>query len=206
MAQAMKGAAKMQIEKQKIFNVPNALTLLRLLLIPVYWVLMMGRNDEMSALAVFVVASLTDLLDGYIARKYNLITDVGKLFDPLADKLMVLSVLLTLVLKGIAPLAVMIILLVKELIMMIGGYLMLRRKVVVYSRPIGKSAQFIIVLALLACFFHKDFADFPLHLALLWAGVALTIAALAYYTKACLAALKAGKPVTSDMKGMSDVE
>lgn len=196
----------MQIEKQKICNVPNALTLLRLLLIPVYWVLMMGRNDEMSALVVFVAASLTDLLDGYIARKYNLITDVGKLFDPLADKLMVLSVLLTLVLKGIAPLAIMMILLVKELIMMIGGYLMLRRKMVVYSSPIGKTAQFVIVLALLACFFYKDFSDFPLHLALLWTGVALKIAALVYYTKACLAALKTGKQVTSDMKEMSNVE
>ncbi len=196
----------MLIDKQKIFNAPNALTLLRLLLIPVYWVLMMGRNDEMSALLVFVIASLTDLLDGYIARKYNLITDFGKLFDPLADKLMVLSVLLTLVLKGIAPLAVMLILLVKELIMMIGGYLMLRRKVVVYSRPIGKTAQFVIVLALLACFFRKDFSGFPLHLGLLWTGVALTIAALCYYTRACLAALRTGNTKTSDMKEISDVE
>lgn len=196
----------MQKEKQKICNVPNALTLLRLLLIPVYWVLMMGRNDEKAALIVFVAASLTDLLDGYIARKFDLITDVGKLFDPLADKLMVLSVLLSLVLKGIAPLAVMTLLMVKELIMMIGGYLMLRRKVVVYSRPIGKTAQFVIVLALLACFFHKDLSEFPLHLALLWTGVALTIAALIYYTKACLAALKAGKLDTTDAKEINNVE
>ena len=196
----------MQKEKQKICNVPNALTLLRLLLIPVYWVLMMGRNDEKAALIVFVVASLTDLLDGYIARKYDLITDVGKLFDPLADKLMVLSVLLTLVIKGIAPLEVMVILLIKELIMMIGGYLMLRRQVVVYSMFIGKTAQFVIVLALLACFFHKNFTVFPLHLVMLWTGVALTITALIYYTQACLAALKAGKLETSGTKEIRDAE
>ena len=196
----------MQRDKQKICNVPNALTLLRLLLIPLYWVLMMGHNDETAALAVFLVASLTDLLDGYIARKYNLITDVGKLFDPLADKLMVLSVLLTLVIKGIAPLAVMIILLIKEMIMMIGGYLMLRRKVVVYSRAIGKIAQFVIVLALLACFARAYFTNFPLHLAMLWLGVALTIAALVYYTQACLEAIRTRQFELPDAKETGNAE
>ena len=196
----------MQKDKQKICNVPNALTLLRLLLIPLYWVLMMGHNDETAALAVFVAASLTDLLDGYIARKFDLITDFGKLFDPLADKLMVLSVLLTLVVKGIAPLAVMIILLIKELIMMIGGYLMLRRKVVVYSRAIGKIAQFVIVLALLACFARAYFTGFPLHLAMLWLGVALTIAALVYYTQACLKAIRTRQFELQDAKETGNAE
>ena len=66
--------------KEKIWNVPNVLTMIRMLLIPVYWVLFMNGH-RFIALAVFVIASLTDLADGYIARKYHLITDFGKLMD-----------------------------------------------------------------------------------------------------------------------------
>ncbi|NCB35952.1 MAG: CDP-alcohol phosphatidyltransferase family protein, partial [Clostridia bacterium] len=80
-----------------MWNAPNILTMLRLLLIPIYWVLMMVRDNETAALIVFVTASITDLLDGYIARHFNQVTDWGKLFDPLADKLMVVSVMMTLV-------------------------------------------------------------------------------------------------------------
>lgn len=176
--------------RQKIWNVPNALTMLRMLLIPVYWVLIMKRGNEVAALIVFIVASLTDLLDGYIARRFDLITDFGKLFDPLADKLMVISVLLSLVILGIVPLAVLIVLLVKEAIMIWGGALMLHHQVVVYSKPIGKIAQAVMVLGLVLSFFHEHFgAAFPLHLIVLWIGVALTLGALVYYTRACITAL-----------------
>ncbi len=176
--------------RQKIWNVPNALTMLRMLLIPVYWVLIMRRGNELAALIVFVVASLTDLLDGYIARKYNQITDFGKLFDPLADKLMVLSVLLSQVLLGVVPLLVLIVILAKEGIMVWGGIVMLRHQVVVYSKPIGKIAQAVMVLGLILSFFHEHYPPgFPLHLIVLGIGVALTLGALIYYTRACIAAL-----------------
>ena len=74
-------------------NLPNKLTLMRVILIPVYlvlWHLNFAFNNY-AALAVFIVASLTDFLDGYIARKYNLVTDFGKFMDPLADKMLVLT-------------------------------------------------------------------------------------------------------------------
>ena len=72
-------------------NLPNKLTLLRIILIPVFMaVLYWGfPNAGYVALAIFIVASLTDLLDGKIARKYNLVTDFGKFADPLADKMLV---------------------------------------------------------------------------------------------------------------------
>lgn len=82
-------------------NLPNKLTILRIILVPVYVFLLLsncfGDITRWIALAVFILASLTDLLDGKIARKYNLITNFGKFMDPLADKMLVCSALICLV-------------------------------------------------------------------------------------------------------------
>ena len=83
-------------------NVPNALTILRMLMIPLM-VYVFNSFGAHWALLVYVVASATDVLDGYIARKYNQITDFGKLMDPLADKLMVLTMLYMLSTRAIYP-------------------------------------------------------------------------------------------------------
>ena len=171
--------------KQNIWNVPNALTMLRMALIPVFWYFMM--SDQLyAALAVFVAASLTDLADGYIARKFDLITDFGKLMDPLADKLMVISMMTSLAIKGIAPWAALAIILAKEATMVAGGLILYKHQVVVYARWIGKIAQATVVCALISCFFHEwllENTGFPVHTALLWLGVALTLCALAVYMK-----------------------
>ena len=175
----------MHHQKPSNFNAPNALTVLRLVLIPaVCWLI--AKDRMMPALSLFVLASLTDIVDGYIARKHNLITDFGKLMDPLADKLMVISVMVFLCLKGIAPAAAILILIVKELMMMLGGLLLFTKKdVVVYSKPVGKAAQFVTVVALVLCFFHRRFNVWgcPVHLWALWTGVGLSIAALLYYAR-----------------------
>ncbi|MCR5785869.1 MAG: CDP-diacylglycerol--glycerol-3-phosphate 3-phosphatidyltransferase [Eubacterium sp.] len=82
-------------------NLPNKLTVLRVILIPFFVVLLLFdlpvANKDIWALAIFIVASLTDLLDGKIARKYNLVTNFGKFMDPLADKLLVCSAMICLV-------------------------------------------------------------------------------------------------------------
>ena len=86
-------------------NLPNRLTLFRIFLIPIYMVLMLApiiRDDTVCRIvcvAIFIVASLTDMLDGKIARKYNLVTNFGKLMDPLADKFMVFGALLAILVK-----------------------------------------------------------------------------------------------------------
>ena len=178
----------MQEGKQNIWNAPNILTMLRLLLIPIYWVLMMVRDNETAALIVFVTASITDLLDGYIARHFNQVTDWGKLFDPLADKLMVVSVMMTLVLKGAVPLIILIIIGIKEIIMVAGAACMLRRKIVVYSKPVGKTAQFTMVAGMILTFFRHNFSA-PFHVYILWLATALTLSAMVYYRLACIRAL-----------------
>ena len=86
-------------------NLPNKLTLLRILLIPVFMVILYWGfpGAEYVALLVFIIASLTDMLDGKIARKYNLITDFGKFADPLADKMLVTAAMLWFVECGKMP-------------------------------------------------------------------------------------------------------
>lgn len=80
-------------------NLPNKLTLLRICLIPVFVILMLSQvsNFFLISCIVFIIASITDFLDGKIARKYNLVTDFGKFMDPLADKLLVLSALICMI-------------------------------------------------------------------------------------------------------------
>lgn len=80
-------------KKKKIMNLPNTLTLSRMFMIPVFilFFYMPFMGHYFVALGVFIIASLTDMLDGYIARKCNLITNMGKFLDPIADKVLVLS-------------------------------------------------------------------------------------------------------------------
>ena len=82
-------------------NLPNKLTILRMIMIPVFLVVLyipgLGMAGNIAAAAIFILASITDFLDGKIARKYNLVTNFGKFMDPLADKLLVCSALIALV-------------------------------------------------------------------------------------------------------------
>ncbi|MCR5102693.1 MAG: CDP-diacylglycerol--glycerol-3-phosphate 3-phosphatidyltransferase [Butyrivibrio sp.] len=101
-------------------NLPNKLTLFRVILIPVFCVFMLvditGDADKWIALAIFIIASLTDLLDGKIARKYNLVTDFGKFMDPLADKLLVCSAMILLVDLEKIPSWIVVIIIAREFI------------------------------------------------------------------------------------------
>ncbi|QNL43682.1 CDP-diacylglycerol--glycerol-3-phosphate 3-phosphatidyltransferase [Oscillibacter hominis] len=97
-------------------NLPNKLTLLRILLIPVFMVVLYWGFPGASyvALVIFIAASLTDLLDGKIARKYNLVTDFGKFADPLADKMLVVAAMLWFVENRQMPAWALLIVIVRE--------------------------------------------------------------------------------------------
>ena len=96
-----------------MYNIPNFLTLIRLLLIPFYIYLFLIGNYITSGI-LFVIATSTDLLDGYIARKYSMETEIGKLLDPIADKLTVISILSMLIYLDIIPRFIAVILLIRE--------------------------------------------------------------------------------------------
>ena len=88
-------------------NLPNQLTILRVILIPFFVFFLLSPSFEgygnYIAVAIFIVASLTDFLDGYLARKHNLVTNFGKFMDPLADKLLVISALICMIDVGLVP-------------------------------------------------------------------------------------------------------
>ena len=103
-------------------NLPNKLTVVRVLMIPFFvWFMLPSLGGEMAAskwiaLAIFCIASLTDLLDGKIARKYNLVTNFGKFMDPLADKLLVGAAMICLVEMGRLPAWIVIVIISREFI------------------------------------------------------------------------------------------
>lgn len=101
-------------------NLPNKLTIFRVILIPffVFFLLtdVLGANGDYLALVIFIVASLTDMLDGKIARKYNLVTNFGKFMDPLAGKLLVCSAMICLVDLKLLPAWIVIIIIAREFI------------------------------------------------------------------------------------------
>ena len=128
-------------------HVPNALTIIRFLLIPVI-VISIFNGDYIIAFIFFTVSGITDIADGFIARKFNLISNFGKLMDPLADKLTQIATIASLTLKDIIPIWILAIVLLKELIMIAGASFLYGKDVVVYSKWYGKLATVLFYLAI----------------------------------------------------------
>ena len=165
-------------------NLPNKLTVLRVVLIPFFVVFMLvdilGAYDKWIALAIFIVASLTDLLDGKIARKYNLVTNFGKFMDPLADKMLVCSALICLTALDKLPAWITIVIICRDFV--ISGFRLVAADngVVIAASYWGKyktTFQMIMVCLLIA-----DLAPLALVTTIVtWIAVILTIVSLVDY-------------------------
>ena len=138
-----------------IKHVPNILTIIRFLLIPVilYFIV---TNQYITAFVTLTISGLTDILDGLIARKFNCITNFGKLVDPLADKATQISILGTLTFKKIIPLWMLIVVVVKELVMVAGASFLYKKDLVVSSKWFGKLATVLFYLAIVCSLFITD--------------------------------------------------
>ena len=108
--------------------------------------------------------SLTDVLDGIIARKFDAITDIGKLFDPLADKLTQIMTLVALTVQGLIPIWIVIALLAKELILVIGGAFLWNKKLVVSSKWYGKLTTVFLFIAVIFSMLIRTFNWYPFDL------------------------------------------
>ena len=139
-------------------NVPNTLTIIRVLLIPFFVAFMLCNitaYDNYIALAIFIVASLTDTLDGYLARKNNQVTNFGKFMDPLADKPLVCSALICLLSNGMISTVVVLIIIAREFI--ISGFRLVAvdNGIVIAASWWGKAktiSQMIMIILLIASF------------------------------------------------------
>ena len=172
-------------------NLPNKLTIFRVILIVPFIILLLGGQagwfgdntfvTDMIALAIFIIASLTDLIDGKIARKYNLITDFGKFMDPLADKLLVCSAMIALIEMNRIPSWVVIIIIAREFI--ISGFRLVASDngVVIAAsywgkfKTVSQMAMIIVLIADLGGVFDL------IGQILIWLALALTIISLIDY-------------------------
>ena len=135
--------------------IPNILTVLRFLLIPA--ILQFLVHDQFILAIIFLTLSgITDILDGTIARKFNFITNFGKLIDPLADKITQLSILWMLVSKNIIPLWILVIVLLKEATMVAGASFLYGKELVVSSKWYGKASTVLFYLAIVLSMIFKD--------------------------------------------------
>jgi CDP-diacylglycerol--glycerol-3-phosphate 3-phosphatidyltransferase len=124
-------------------NLANKLTMLRILMIPVFIAVLVYSKDRdivyrYIALGIFVMASATDALDGYVARKYNMITDFGKLMDPLADKILVSSALIILIELGNISSWVVSIVIAREFIISGIRLIATEKNIIIAASPLGK--------------------------------------------------------------------
>lgn len=167
-------------------NLPNKLTMLRVLLIPffVFFLLVpaFSDNGKYIATVIFIIASLTDLLDGKIARKYNLVTNFGKFMDPLADKLLVCSALICLVDMKKLESWITIIIIAREFI--ISGFRLIaaEHQIVIAASYWGKfktTFQMLMIIVLILDFAQPAFQ--MLGIVLTYISLVLTVVSLADY-------------------------
>jgi CDP-diacylglycerol--glycerol-3-phosphate 3-phosphatidyltransferase len=167
----------------KYKNLPNQLTVLRVAMIPIFIAALMSGHSYMAA-ALFAAASLTDALDGWIARKYSLVTNFGKLMDPLADKLLVVSALVCLVELGEIPAWMVIVILAREFAVTGLRSVAASEGVVIAAGLSGKLKTVFQMIAILAILLENqpfERLGFPFATLALWIALALTVYSGAEY-------------------------
>lgn len=170
-------------------NLANRITLLRILMIPIFIVLMLADfpYHMEAALAIFLLASLTDKLDGYIARKYNMITDFGKFIDPLADKLLVTGAFVVLIQIGRIEAWIVFVILTREFAVTGLRSLAAAQNVIIAASNYGKIktvTQIIAIVILLMNNYPFSLVSFPMDVIMVYITLAITIlSGLDYFIK-----------------------
>ena len=173
-------------------NLPNALTVGRIFLVPLLVVVLLtkfegrlifGVRKELVGAAIFGIASLTDVLDGYIARRRKQVTTLGQLMDPLADKLLITGALISLVQLELAPAWMVAIIIGREFALVAFRSIAYARGVVIPASPLGKIKMVAQVVAILALILGRDHRQpfFVIGEAALWVVVVAALVSAADY-------------------------
>jgi len=162
-------------------NLPNKITVSRILMVPIFiWVILSGiQNSRLIAAVIFIIASVTDFIDGYLARKYELITDFGKLMDPMADKILVASALIALVQIGRISVWPVVIILAREFLITSFRSLAASKGLVIAASIWGKIKTNTQIFAIISLMLTNNwFADI-----MLWVSVIATILSAVDYIR-----------------------
>jgi cardiolipin synthase (CMP-forming) len=156
-------------------NIPNMLTVFRLLLIPIFIAFFFSNNTSslLYSICIFLLAGFTDFLDGYLARKYKLITKLGVVLDPLADKLMLITVLTCLVIKTYIPIWVLMVIAAKEIFMILCGILLYKKGTLIPSNIFGKASTTFFYISIFILVFDESIGLYLLYISVTTALVAL---------------------------------
>lgn len=161
-------------------NIPNLITIFRLFLIPIFLMVFHSNlvNNILYGGLIFILAGISDVLDGYIARRYNQTTRLGTFLDPFADKLMSFAVLISFTMKDLVSMWILIPILIKEILMIIAGLTMYFRKDrrVIPSNIYGKLGTVLLYVSILSIVFH-----FPQGLTRLLLVATLLMNIIAFY-------------------------
>ena len=136
-------------DPSRVLTVPNLISLARILLIPVFVVLIVDEDTTTQGLIRFACVVATDWVDGLVARRTGQVSEVGKVLDPVADRLAIAAGLIALVVRGVFPLWAALLILVRDVAVLVGGALAVtRRHVRVEVRFVGKLATFSLMVAI----------------------------------------------------------
>jgi CDP-diacylglycerol--glycerol-3-phosphate 3-phosphatidyltransferase len=166
--------------KQAIFNLPNTLTLFRIACIPLLVVLLFFPNKTTSFLAalVFALASISDLLDGFFARRRQLVTTLGKFLDPLADKLVVSAALIMLIPLGRVPAWMVVVIVGRELAITGLRTVAVSEGKVISADYLGKQKMVFQIVAILGLLLHYEYYGVNFHavgMFFMWLAVVMTL-------------------------------
>lgn len=173
-------------------HIPNILTIARFLLIPVIIIFCLQEN-YILAIIFLTISGITDILDGFIARRYNLVTDFGKLMDPLADKTTQISLLTILFVENIIPIWILIIVVIKEFCMVSGASFLYGKELVVSSKWYGKLATVLFYIAIVTSLIIEQLGSAikanivlvkNINTGIYYVAVAMTVISLILYMKA----------------------
>lgn len=166
----------------KLKNIPNILSVIRILLVLVFVIVLFVWDSPLWAIIVFLIAGATDVVDGYLARRYNWITNLGKILDPFADKLMQCTVLVCFCIKGIIPIWFVIPYFLKEGATLLIGWIVIRRRnVVVVSKWYGKAAVCLFYATVVISVWVQDYTAGNLLLQILIFAPAVIFAIAAFF-------------------------
>jgi CDP-diacylglycerol--glycerol-3-phosphate 3-phosphatidyltransferase len=167
-------------EKREVFNLPNAISMLRIGVIPVLFFLLLSPGKVMSLVIaiLFIAAALTDLLDGYIARRYQIVTTMGKFLDPIADKLIVNTAMIMMIPINRIPAWIVAVIVIRDFVVDGMRNIASSNGIVIQASPMGKRKTLCQIFAVSALMIHYPFIGADAHvvgMVILYIALILTV-------------------------------